>query len=521
MNHDDFSSHVITKAAYDAVIFDLDGVVTKTAKIHADAWKELFNHYLRERGAREGVSYRQFDKGADYRKYVDGKPRYDGVQSFLKSRGIELPYGDPADDPEAETICGLGNRKNVIFHGLLKKTGVDVYPSTIAMIQNLQTLEIKTAIVSSSKNCTAVLKAAGITELFDVQVDGTDSERLALKGKPAPDIFLEAADQLGVLPGKAVVVEDALAGVKAGKNGKFGLVIGVDRDNLKEDFRKNGADWVVKDLAEISVAVNTTAAARETSGIPLALDHWDEIRSRAAGRRWAVFLDYDGTLTPIVERPEDAKLSGDMRTTLANLADKCIVAIVSGRDLKDVQQLVRIDDILYAGSHGFDISGPNLKYRHGLEFIDALDRAEEKLKEKLKTIQGIRIERKSFSIAIHYRQVREEDVASVEKGVDAVLADFPSLRKAGGKKIFELQPNIDWNKGKALLWILQKLDLDMSTILALYIGDDLTDEDAFRVLADDGIGIVVRDEPRPSLATYALNSPKEVKQFLELMLSVQ
>jgi len=520
MQVEETSKNVISKSKYEAVIFDLDGVVTKTAEIHAAAWKALFNRYLTERGTRLGEAYRKFDEGADYRRYVDGKPRYDGVKSFLASRNIELPYGDPGDAPDTETICGLGNRKNVLFHDLLKRVGVDVYPSTINLIKSLQVQNFKTAIVSSSKNCTAVLEAAGITQMFDVQVDGTDSERLQLKGKPAPDIFLEAAGQLGVPPDKAVVIEDALAGVKAGRDGHFGLVIGVDRDDSKEEFQRRGADWVLKDLAEISVVQHGPAFESNTERLPSALDRWDEIRGRAAGRRWVVFLDYDGTLTPIVARPEDARLSGNMRRTLAELARKCTVAVISGRDLKDVQQLVGIDGILYAGSHGFDISGPKLKYRHGLEFLASLDRAEEKLEEKLGGISGVRIERKTFSIAIHYRQVQETDVEAVEKGVNAVLPDFPSLRKAGGKKIFEFQPKVDWNKGKALLWILQKLELDTSTVSALYIGDDLTDEDAFRVLAADGIGIVVRDEPRPTLAAYALNSPDEVRQLLELVGSV-
>ncbi len=523
MRQNQVTAKIITKTAYDAVIFDLDGVVTRTAELHATAWKTLFNTYLVEREAREGKTYPRFDEDTDYRRYVDGKPRYDGVKSFLDSRGIQIPYGNPSDASGVETICGLGNRKNRLFHDLLKRIGVKVYSSTIRLIHELHTQNIKTAIVSSSKNCSDVLKAAGITDLFHVQVDGTDSEQLGLKGKPAPDIFLQASERLNVPADRCVVVEDSLAGVSAGSSGDFALVIGVAREkDYTEEFRRNGADWIVNDLSEVSVGKNNPVALRQTRELPSALDHRDDIRQQAAGKKWAVFLDYDGTLTPIVEHPEDATLSESMRQTLKDLSQKCPVAVISGRELKDIRKLVGIENILYAGSHGFDISGPGFTYRQGMEFLPTLDSAEEKLEETLKSIQGVRIERKTFSIAVHFRQVPENDIESVEKGVDRVLEDFPSLRKTGGKKIFECRPDVDWHKGKALLLTLEKSGLDRSMVLPMYIGDDLTDEDAFEVLADEcaGIGVVVRDESRPTRARYALNNPAEVEQFLNFLVLI-
>ena len=195
--------------AFNAMIFDLDGVVTDTAELHAAAWKKMFDNYLEQRGSRENKFYPPFDDKSDYLDYVDGKPRYAGVADFLSSRGIELPYGDPNDPPSAETICGLGNRKNEIFTEKLSEGEVKIYETTISLIKRLRKRNVKTAIVSSSKNCRKILEAVGIADLFDARIDGIDSAEMGLKGKPDPDIFLEAAKKLSVEPKKAVVVEDA------------------------------------------------------------------------------------------------------------------------------------------------------------------------------------------------------------------------------------------------------------------------------------------------------------------------
>ncbi|MEX2381894.1 MAG: trehalose-phosphatase, partial [Opitutales bacterium] len=446
---------VLSREKYDAVVFDLDGVVTRTAEVHAAGWKRLFDEYLR---SREGESFEPFDVEGDYLTYVDGKPRYDGVRSFLESRGIDdLPFGDPDDPPGWETVCGLGNRKDGYFREALGGEGAKVYESTLRLVEGLKKAGIRTAVISSSRNCSAILESAGLTGLFEVRVDGVLAQELNLNGKPAPDVFLEAARRLGATPDRTVVVEDAISGVQAGRAGNFALVIGVDRAGQADALRENGADAVVGDLEEVVVA-------EEEGDLPDALDHIQAIVGQCDGRGLAVFLDYDGTLTPIVERPELAVLSEETQASIRRLASRCLVAVVSGRDLADVRDKVGVDEILYAGSHGFDITGPegkNLEYQHGTDFLPVLDEAESELRGTLEAdVPGVLVERKKFSIAIHYRQVRPGDEQRVEAAVDKMVAQRSELKKSGGKKIFELQPKIDWNKGKALQWILQALNLD-------------------------------------------------------------
>ena len=241
----------VTTDDFDAVLFDLDGVLTSTARVHSVCWKQMFDAFLRQRATDAGETFTPFDLDRDYKLYVDGKPRYDGVRSFLESRGIELPYGDPGDAPGTLTACGLGNRKDRLFNEVVKAEGVDAYEGTIRWARDLRGRGVKTAVVSSSKNCKTIMEAAGIEDLFDVRVDGEIAQRLKIPGKPAPDTYLKAAEELGVRPERAVVVEDALSGVQAGRGGGFGLVIGVDRHGDAQALRENGADIVVTDLAEM------------------------------------------------------------------------------------------------------------------------------------------------------------------------------------------------------------------------------------------------------------------------------
>lgn len=236
---------------FSGVIFDLDGVITQTALVHSAAWKKMFDEFLLEWSRRHGLPFREFDHQADYLPYVDGKPRYQGVASFLSSRGIELPYGTPEDSPEMETICGLGNRKNNAFNEVLERDGVKVYQSTIDLIYELRKNDIRVAVASSSKNCEQVLRRAGILNLFEARVDGVVSAQLGLKGKPEPDIFTTAAAQMGLPVHRCVVVEDAVSGVQAGRAGNFGMVLGIARENNHHELLINGADIVVGDLAEL------------------------------------------------------------------------------------------------------------------------------------------------------------------------------------------------------------------------------------------------------------------------------
>lgn len=243
--------HPISPDRFDAVLFDLDGVLTATAKVHAACWKRLFDEFLEERAAATGEPLKPFDIGEDYKLYVDGKLRYEGVRSFLGSRGIDLPEGTPDDPPGNRTVCELGNRKDAMVHEVLEAEGVDVYEGSVRLVEQVRSRGIRTAVVSASKNCKAVLEAARISDLFDQVVDGEVAERLRLPGKPEPDTYLKAAERLGVVPKRAVVVEDAISGVQAGRAGGFGLVIGVDRKADPESLRQGGADIVVRDLSEL------------------------------------------------------------------------------------------------------------------------------------------------------------------------------------------------------------------------------------------------------------------------------
>lgn len=237
---------------FDAAIFDLDGVITRTAAVHAAAWKQVFDEYLGARAARRGEAAGAFTR-EDYLAFVDGRPRYEGVAAFLRSRSIALPPGAPDDPPGAETVCGLGNRKNEAFNRRIAAGGVELFASTVALLRALQAGGVRLGVATSSCNAAAVLAATGLAGWFGTVVDGAVSAQLGLAGKPAPDIFVTAARALGVPCGRAIVIEDAVAGVRAGVAGGFGLVIGVARENNVDALRASGADVVVRDLAETTV----------------------------------------------------------------------------------------------------------------------------------------------------------------------------------------------------------------------------------------------------------------------------
>jgi alpha,alpha-trehalase len=502
----------VTNYQYKAVILDLDGVITQTARLHARAWKQMFDDYLPEQEP-------PFTTEVDYSNYVDGKPRYDGVSSFLESRGITLPQGSPEDAPGQETICGLGNRKNEIFLQLLAKEGVETYSDTVEQIARWRQQGVKTAVISSSRNCEAILTTAGLRELFDAKVDGVDSERLNLKGKPAPEIFWEAARQLGIKPPEAIVIEDAIAGIKAGVAGGFKLVVGVVRNGDREALLDCGADLVVDDLRELS---NIALEGDQTKSS--ALDNLKAIEHKLENHQLALFTDYDGTLTPIVPRPEDAILSEEMRALLRELAQKVTVAVISGRDLADVQDKVKLKNLYYAGSHGFEIAGGTQEIYHQQEKAQAsledLDEVQTVLDDRLQVIPGVRVERKKFAIAVHYRQVSDSEINDVESIVNQVTECYSRLRKRSGKKIWEIQPDIPWDKGRAIYWLLEQLELDSVEVLPMYLGDDTTDEDAFQALSGQGVSIRIGSADEPTQADYVLQDSQEVKQFLQELLKI-
>jgi beta-phosphoglucomutase family hydrolase len=242
---------MIDREHYDAVLFDLDGVITDTANLHAACWKEVFDAFLKRRAAQRGEAFRPFDIATDYQLYVDGKPRFDGVRDFLRSRGIKLPEGTPDDPPEAETVGGLGNRKNDLVNDLIEHSAVEPYAGSVRFIQQLRDRGVKIAVVTSSQNCAAVLKSAKLDAFFKVRVDGNTIRAKRLAGKPAPDTFLLAAKLLRAKPRRTVVIEDAISGVKAGVEGNFGLVVGVARKSNAKELESQGAHVVVGDLSEL------------------------------------------------------------------------------------------------------------------------------------------------------------------------------------------------------------------------------------------------------------------------------
>jgi trehalose 6-phosphate phosphatase len=269
----------------------------------------------------------------------------------------------------------------------------------------------------------------------------------------------------------------------------------------------------------------TVAPAGSPLTRPSALACWDEIAARLAGRRPALFLDYDGTLSPPAPRPDLAVLPEGTRQVLARLAGRYPVAVISGRGREDVAALVGLADLAYAGSHGFDISGPPaaagappLRLEVGEGVPEKIDRAAARVRRELAEVAGVLVEPKRFAVSVHFRLADKRQVPRIEEAVDGAIAAEPGLRKGHGKQLFEIRPDLDWDKGRAVLWLLDALGLDRPDVLPFYLGDDLTDEDAFRAVAGRGIGILVADEPRPTAAAYRLRDTVEVVELLERLL---
>lgn len=524
--------------SFTTVIFDLDGVITKTAKIHAQAWKMVFDEFLRIFAARGLIDYKEFTSH-DYLEYVDGKPRYEGVRSFLESRGIHLEMGDPQDSPEQETVCGIGNRKNSRFREIIEKQGVEVYPSAVELIRQLRAQGIRIGVASSSKNCQYLLQGAGIEDLFEVRIDGVVSAKMGLKGKPEGDIFVVAAQKLGAIPAQAVVVEDASSGVQAGRNGGFNLVVGTPRKDNGAVLLDNGADIAVTDLS--SIDYSRIQAWFKRKPVPL-LSAWHQAHDQKtrpdfmgpdimvnpcytkhikdlvfSRKRIIFFLDYDGTLTPIVSRPDLAVLSPAAREVLTELSRCCTVAIVSGRRREDVEKLVGVSGLFYAGSHGFDIRGRDtaMIYPEAARVIPLIETATKDVSRHTRAMKGVLVEEKTFSVAIHYRLAAEAIISDLRRIVEDAVGQHALLRILEGKKVFEIMPAVDWNKGRAVRWIMETLGIGWQEATTVYIGDDTTDEDAFRTVRTRGIGILVAQSDQESAADFRLADPEAVYSFFK------
>lgn len=507
-------SERIDPRSYEAAVFDLDGVITDTASVHLEAWRQLFDGFLEERQSAGTAAESDEDLSPfteeDYRRDIDGKPRQDGIRSFLHSRGIEV------DD---DTIRELAERKNHTFLERLDEDGVIVFDSTVRLVHRLHLAGIRTAIFSASRNAGPVLERAGLAGLFEARVDGRTADDLDLAGKPDPAVPVEAAHRLGADAAGTILVEDARAGVEAGKRGGFGLVIGIDRHGDPDELRRHGADIVVSDLEEVGLEPHD----RPLSEVTEATQHWEEATGLLRGLRPVVFLDFDGTLAPIVDDPDDAGLPAGTREVLERLASRCTVAVVSGRDLRDVRSRLDIPGLWIAGSHGFELVGPDgdLHEQPGADdALPSLDDAEERLSERLADTTDVHVERKRFAIAVHTRRASDDATERAERIVEEVAAEGPGLRVTGGRAVSELRPDIDWDKGTALVWVLDQLpsDDDARSWVAIYAGDDLTDEDALREVQPDGLGIVVANDEHGDRASFAhvkVDSTEALSELLE------
>ncbi|WP_166260682.1 trehalose-phosphatase [Marinobacter salicampi] len=482
---------------FQAVIFDMDGVLTRTADLHMRAWKQVFDDYL------SGEDQQQPFSRADYLAHVDGKPRYKGVEDFLRSRQLKLPYGKPSDDADCDTVCGLGNRKNTRFLELLETTGVAVFEDAVAALQRWRRGNMKLAIITASRNGRRVLTEAGLMTAVDVVIDGVMAAEQELADKT--QIMLEAARRLGVDPGDTVILEDATAGVRAGREGGFGLVVGVSRNGGEKELREAGAHRVDSDVYAVDFLRR----------IPNVLDHLSDLSAWQGGRPLAVFLDFDGTLAEITDEPGKAEISAEARSALERFS--CPVAVISGRDREDLESRVHVKGIYYAGNHGFDIAGNG--HQHTLPEADQavkdVDHAERMATEQVGDLAGVIIERKRYSLAVHYRKVKSGDVLDrVREAVEDIRQET-GLRKREGKKVLELEPDVDWNKGRALRWLIDVLPVSSEEPpFIVYAGDDVTDEDAFAALRDDGPGVYVGEAITCSLADYHVRDPAEVLHLL-------
>ena len=482
----------------EAAILDVDGVLTRTAVVHEEAWRQVFDPVLAEHGDRRPFTH------ADYLAHVDGKPRDDGLNDFLASRRIRLTASEGRR---------LATRKNEIFLALVRERGADVYADTVDEVERWRRHGLAIAFVSASKNAEAILRSAKLDTLCDVLLTGLDAARAELDGKAA--LFRHAARRLDVEPGRALVVEDAVAGVRAAAAGGFALVVGLSRAGADpQALSAAGAHRVVASLSDLEGIVRP--GSRPAASLPWAL-HFDRVDVRVGELEPAILLDFDGTLAPIVPYPDDAAIPDAARELVAALAARFPVAIVSGRDRADVARRVGIPGIWYAGSHGFEISDPQgqiLTRDEAYPALAPLAEAERVLARELGDVPGVTVERKAFALALHYRRATDEVADRVIARAVAIADAEPALRVHRDQKVIELRPDVDWDKGRAIGQILSALGVSADDTVPVYVGDGPTDEDAFRALEGGGIGVLVGAPRRPTHAALRLRDQDEVVLFL-------
>ncbi len=497
-----------------AIIIDMSEVLVHTARINQNAWETVFNDLLNKNNVMQPFTIE------DYNTFIEGKPKFERVQNFLNSQNINLPFGSQSESTEKDTICSLEKRKSKIFSHLLKENELQFYEKALEKIKYWKEKGLKTAIVSSDETFKKSLNASVINNLFDVKIDGHASRKKGLKEKPEADLYIEATKKLGVDAESCVLFDDSVPGLQAGSKGNFGLVIGVSRRENRKLLSENGADLVIDNFDELDLINDPDIKTWFNQSIPPFASQYVEIGKAVYNKTPVLFLDYDGTLTSIVQHPEAAVISKEMYEVLNECAAKFKVAAVSGRDMDDLKSRIKLENMIYAGSHGFRISGPDglyMEHDKSEEILPVLDKMEKKLNQVfLNSIEGLQIERKRYAIAIHYRNSREKDIPYIKNMVYETTKNSEGFKVGEGKKILEIKPDINWHKGKAVLWILDKLGLtDPNKFIPIYIGDDVTDEDAYKALKGRGIGIQVGPGAATTAAQYRFKNVYQVRIFLK------
>lgn len=505
-----------------AVLCDLDGVITQTVKIHVAAWQRVFDLFFQNLNQLSSTHLYSFDAAHDYVQFLDGKPRIDGVRDYLSAKNIKIAMGE-MNDEGLDSIYGLVYQKNKIFLELLHEQGVDVYSDNIRQLQHWQRQGMPLAVVSYSKNCRRMLDAANLSSLFKVCVDGQMVEKNHLPGKPHPDKFLFAAKMLNISPQHLMVVEDAVAGIQAAKKGQFGLSVAVIRPDNKESMAQSEPDIMISHLGELDYVGHSICFSTGYHKLPNAITQFSDLSQKLPFPNVVIFSDYDGTLTPIVKRPEEAFLNADMQQVLNELSQRLKIVIISGRDRKCVRELVNLPHLIYVGDHGLDMedSSQSLIDSQKLDnYLSSINQIRHDLWQKLSDVSRIQFEPKKFTLAIHYRNIESQHEQAVITTVEQVIKNYPDLKIVYGKKVLEIYPNIDWHKGKALNAIFSQMQFS-SDVVPLYMGDDLTDENAFRALPERGVGILVGDHGQATYADFRLEDPKQVKDLLRLLITLE
>jgi trehalose-phosphatase len=501
----------------EAVVLDLDGVVIQTAMLHARAWKTMLDTFLK--GYQNGPAAPPLDIRREYPRYLDGKPCLEGIRRFLASRNVSLPEGSCRDAPGTETMHGLSNLKNRLFLRLAEEEGVDVYADTVSRLKKWRAEGKKIAGVTFGKHGAVLLRRAGIEHLFDALVDGTTFVRRGPADASNTDLYVQAATALGVRPSRVLVVENAAPAVQAGTRSRFGLVVGVARHAQAGETVAYGGDETVKSLAELEIphSLADTSATVSAPELPSAVEKVKAMGSEPLGEHFAFFLGYDGPLAPIVSRAEDARMPDIVRELVKQLASVSTVIVVSGRDRADLAARVGLPELIYAGSYGLDIGGPDglsLQHPEADRCLPDLRNAGQALHYLLEDVDGAEIERKKYALAVHYRNVPEDKVAYVKDVAHGVGHSYRRLRITQGNGVFHLRPALDWHQGRAVTWIMEALRMDPARTVPIYLGGDLTDEEAFRTIRHTGVGIRVGGHGEPTQAVYRLEDIEQVEQLL-------